>query len=268
MFKNRNSHKHTGSLCSSRQAPEQNPDEGVETQSRPQGLEGASEDIRYGPGLRSESGGTCTRTLLHVSQRQQPVPTFPKKLASLDSSGGAPSRVKPSDLPVGGTESVLTDSRSVFTTSPSSRYAATRNLVTLPRGRLSSRIPTSAAVPHPFTDPSPCPALRSPLGQIRRANIASEKRHQTKRPRPPSSPTRIHQEADMWDGVKPRKPLLPAGQVVGVPRRRNTEANASEARDEENGGGQLQPRCHRAPHPERRYPRDMLGLELNSPRHQ
>lgn len=162
---------------------------------------------------------------------------------------------------------VCPDSRSVFTTSPSSRYAATRNLVTLPRGRLSSRIPTSAAVPHPFTDPSPCPALRSPLGQIRRANIASEKRHQTKRPRPPSSPTRIHQEADMWDGVKPRKPLLPAGQVVGVPRRRNTEANASEARDEENGGGQLQPRCHRAPHPERRYPRDMLGLELNSPRH-
>lgn len=72
---------------------------------------------------------------------------------------------------------VCPDSRSVFTTSPSSRYAATRNLVTLPRGRLSSRIPTSAAVPHPFTDPSPCPALRSPLGQIRRANIASEKRH-------------------------------------------------------------------------------------------
>lgn len=194
-------------------------------------------------------------------------PHFPQEagVAGLQWRSSFP--VEPSDLPVGGTESVLTDSRSVFTTSPSSRYAATRNLVTLPRGRLSSRIPTSAAVPHPFTDPSPCPALRSPLGQIRRANIASEKRHQTKRPRPPSSPTRIHQEADMWDGVKPRKPLLPAGQVVGVPRRRNTEANASEARDEENGGGQLQPRCHRAPHPERRYPRDMLDLELNSPRH-
>lgn len=104
-------------------------------------------------------------------------PHFPQEagVAGLQWRSSFP--VEPSDLPVGGTESVLTDSRSVFTTSPSSRYAATRNLVTLPRGRLSSRIPTSAAVPHPFTDPSPCRALRSPLGQIRRANIASEKRH-------------------------------------------------------------------------------------------